>query len=153
MPAARTALALLALAAAVLLAACGGASQEDFAEQANAICRDVERDIDRLNQGRITSLDEAQRRVDALNRKLGEVTTRLGDVERPGGDEGERAGRFVSEFTRSSAAARQALSGLIPALRARDQRRLTQLTGQLRRLDDPRLTRLARDAGLRECAT
>ncbi len=144
---------LLALALCAVLAACGGASQEEFAAEANAVCRDVERDIERLNQGQVEGLQEAQTRVDGLNRKLEEVVRRLRAVERPGGDEGEKAERFVTEFTRRSEGARRALDQLIPALRARDQARLTRLTAELRRLDDPRLTQLARDAGLRECAT
>ncbi len=43
------------------LAACGGASREDFANEANAICRDVERDIEQINRGEVTNVAEANR--------------------------------------------------------------------------------------------
>jgi len=145
-------LAVLLAGATLVLAACGGASREEFAAEANAVCRDIERDLQSLDQGQVRSIEQVQQRVEGLTAKLGEAKRRLADVERPGGDDGEAAERYVTEFGRRSDAASQALRGLVPAARARDQAAFRRITAQLQALSDDRLTRLARDAGATACA-
>ena len=143
---------LPAAAAALALAACGGASREDFANEANAICRDIEADIERINQGQITSLDQAQQRVERLSGKLDEAVRRLRGVEVPGGDDGEAAEAYVSEFTRRAEVAGRALDQFIPALRRRDEDAIRRLGEEVQGLDDSRLDELARAAGATGCA-
>ena len=148
----RRAVLLPVTAAALALAACGGASREDFAGEANAVCRDVEEDIERINQGRVTSLEQAQQRVQTLSDKLDEAVRRLRGVELPGGEEGEPAEAYVNEFTRRAEVAGDALDRFIPALRRRDQAEIRRLGQQVQGLDDARLDQLARAAGLSACA-
>jgi hypothetical protein len=148
----RRSLLLPATAAALALAACGGASREEFASEANAICRDIEADIERINQGQVTSLQQAQQRVESLSGKLDEAVRRLGEVELPGGEDGERAEAYVTEFSRRAERAGTALDQFIPALRRRDQDAIRRLGEQVQGLDDQRLDELARAAGATGCA-
>ena len=138
--------------AALALAACGGASREDFANEANAICRDIEADIERINQGEIRSLQQAQERVESLSGKLDEAVRRLRAVEVPGGEDGEAAEAYVSEFTRRAEVAGDALDDFIPALRRRDEEAIRELGERVQGLDDARLDELARAAGATGCA-
>ena len=141
-----------ATALALALAACGGASREDFANEANAVCRDIEADIERINQGEVTSLEQAQQRVGSLSDKLDEAVRRLREVELPGGEDGERAEAYVTEFSRRAEVAGDALDQFIPALRRRDEDAIRRLGEQVQGLDDSRLDELARAAGATGCA-
>ena len=138
--------------AALALAACGGASREDFANEANAICRDIEADIERINRGEVRSLQQAQQRVEGLSTKLDEAVRRLRGVELPGGEDGERAEAYVNEFTERARVAGQALDEFIPALRRRDEQAIRRLGERVQGLDDRRLDELARAAGATGCA-
>ena len=141
-----------AVAVALVLAACGGASREDFAGEANAICRDIEADIERINRGEVRTLGQAQQRVQSLSRKLDEAVRRLRGVELPGGEDGERAGAYITEFSRRAEVAGDALDEFIPALRRRDQAAIRRLGERVQGLDDSRLDELARAAGATGCA-
>ncbi len=144
--------ALATVLAALALVACGGASREEFAAEANAICRDIEADVERVGQGQVTSIEQVQQRVQFLSRKLDEAVRRLSEVELPGGEDGERAEAYVREFSSRARTAGTALEQFIPALRRRDEDAIRRLGAEVQRLDDARLDELARAAGATGCA-
>src|SRR5262245_16988701 len=91
-------LAMLALG----LAACGGGddsapTKEEFANDADKICQDTEKEIEKIGQG-ATSPDELTKALDKVIAAAKDAANKLSDLDRPDGDAGETATKFAEGF-------------------------------------------------------
>jgi hypothetical protein len=150
-------LAILLLAAASFVAACGGGddapSRAEFAKNADAICADVEKDINTLDKVNPETPAELSNLIDQLKSKFNDGVQRLADLDRPDGDDGKTADEFVtalqSEF---KGQAIPALDELETAAKEKDRVKLRAAARKLDALEDSRSEDLARKLGAKKCA-
>jgi hypothetical protein len=139
---------------AFAVASCNGddaPSQEEFAEQANEICRDAKQSLESL-------AEEAESREDvpeAIARVIEEsrqTVAELGDLELPEGDAGERAEQFV-DATRAEIQGEgiPALEELRGAVESEDQGAVQEAALRLQQIDSSATNRAARAAGATAC--
>jgi hypothetical protein len=126
-------------------------SQEEYAEQANEICREAKDSLENLGE-------EARNRDDvpgAINRVIEEArqtVDELADLELPEGDAAERAERFV-DATRAEIQGTgiPALEDLRRAFERGDQEALQEAIQRLRQIDSSASNRAARAVGASDC--
>jgi hypothetical protein len=156
----RGATAVLALLlAALALTACGGdddgadVSRENYAEQVNKVCDDVERDLRELNIGSAQTPADITALIDEVIVKSRAAVNRLKRLERPGGDARETADRFVDTLEREfEEEALPALEDLGDAIRRGDRRALAEAADRLNGLENAESDRFARELGADACA-
>ena len=149
-----------ALAAAVLAGlalvatACGGGpSKADFVKEANAVCTDLEKSLEKLGESNPESADELAQTVDDLQKEVDAGITRLKDIELPGGEDGDKAKAFVDEFsTQVEDEIQPAFADLKKGAQEQDQKLLSDAAQQLQSIDSEKADKLAREAGANECA-
>jgi hypothetical protein len=146
---------ILVAALALALAACNGddaPSQEDYAQDAERICRDAFTRLEELGSDAETPQDIAEA-IDSVIAETRRTIDELEALERPDGDAGETAGDFVAAV-RSDAndEAIPALQDLRTALEDRDEQAARDAAERLQSLDASRSDRLARELGATECA-
>jgi hypothetical protein len=146
-------LSLLAFA----IASCGGddddaPSQQDFAEQANAICRETEQSLDDVAQGAETP-EEIADAVDRVIEESRNVVDELADLERPEGEAGQRAQDFVEATRREiQDVGIPALEQLREALESRDQAAAQEAAQRIQQIDSDASNEAARALGANACA-
>lgn len=137
------------------LAACGGddaPSKEDFAEQANEICRDAERALDNVGED-AESPDEIANAVDQVIDESRNAVDELADLERPDGDDGETAERFVNATRREiEDEGIPALEDLRDAVRSEDQQAAQEAAQRLQEVQTDESNKAARELGADACA-
>jgi hypothetical protein len=152
------ALAALLLAAACIVAACGDSgddapSRAEFAQNADSICADVEKDINTLDKVNPETPAELANLIDQLKAKFNDGVDRLAALERPSGDDGKTAEEFVtalqSEFEEQAI---PALDALEQAAKEQDRAKLRAAARKLDALEDTRSEDLARKLGAKKCA-
>jgi hypothetical protein len=145
-------LALLS-AALIALAGCGGGtSKEDFAKEADEICKDVEEKIEKIGQGGTRSVEQAGKQLDEVKKESQDGVKRLSDLDKPSGDDGEKAEEFVDTLDKElNDQAIPALEELAAAVRKRDRKAAGEAVKKLQSLQNTRSDELARDIGAREC--
>ena len=153
----RRTIAGLALAAASALAAAGcgddAPSKQEFAQQANEVCRDIERQGGRLGDAQPRSLDDLVAFSERAERNVADGVKRLRALERPSGEDGELAKRFVDALgAELDAEFVPALRRLRTAARQRDPRGLRVAAERLQQVDTTRSAGLARELGAIACA-
>jgi hypothetical protein len=149
-----TLLAALAVAAPVV-AGCGGdgTSKEDFAKDANAICKDIEERFQRIGRQEARTPAQAQRQLTQVENEAKSAISRLRDVEKPGGDDGDTAEELVNTLDQQvSGELLPAIRDLREAIRDRDRRAVQAALRRLRSVDESKTNRLARELGADECA-
>jgi hypothetical protein len=147
--------ALAAAVVAVGVGACSdGGSREDYAERLNEICEDVESEVGELDSTRAETPEEAAALIEDVIAETRRAARRVADVERPGGDAGEDAERFVRTLQREvDRQAIPALEDLRDAVRAQDPVAAEEAGDRLRALEDSSSDRQARRLGAEACAT
>jgi hypothetical protein len=146
---------ILLILLAFVAASCDGddaPSQEEFAEQANEICRDAEQSLENLAE----DADGPEDIIDAIDKLIEEsrnAVAELGDLERQEGEAGETAEQFV-DATRSSIQDEgiPALEELRGAVESEDQEAIQEAAVRLRSLDSSASNRAARALGATDCA-
>jgi hypothetical protein len=144
-------LGLLALA----IASCGGddaPSRQEFADEANEICRDAEQSLEDVAQGAETPQDVADA-VDRVIEKSRDAVEELSDLERPEGAAGETAEQFVNA-TRTEIEDKgiPALEDLRDALESGDRAATEEASKRLTAIDTEESNRAARELGANACA-
>jgi hypothetical protein len=126
-------------------------SREEFADRANEICRDAKRSLDDVAEGADGPEDIVQA-IDEVIAESRETVSELSDLERPEGDAGERAERFV-DVTRTEIeeAGIPALEDLREAVESEDRQAIQRAAGRLQEIDSSASTRAARAVGARAC--
>lgn len=144
----------LAVAVAVLgLGACDGVSKETYAERVGEVCVDVEREVTQLQSTRAETPGEIAAVIDDVIRQSRDALRRVKQIERPDGDAGADADRFVKTLEREvEEEAIPALETLRDAVTRRDQETAAEAGARLERLENSDSDRLARDLGAEACA-
>ncbi len=142
---------LLAFAAA----SCNGddaPSQEEFAEQANEICREAEQTLDNVAEG-AESPEDIVEAIDEVIEESRNAVDELADLERPDGEAGETAERFV-DATRTEIQDEgiPILEELRRAVQSEDQEAIQKAVQRLQRIDSTASNRAARAVGATDCA-
>ncbi len=144
----------LAVAVAVLgLGACDGVSKETYAERVGEVCVDVEREVTQLQSTSAETPGEIAAVIDDVIRQSRDALRRVKEIERPDGDAGADADRFVKTLEREvEEEAIPALEALSDAVVRRDQEAAAAAGARLQRLESSESDRLARDLGAEACA-
>jgi hypothetical protein len=142
---------LLAFAAA----SCDGddaPSQEEFAEQANEICRETRKSLDDVAEG-ADGPEDIIEAIDELIEESRNAVAELDDLERPEGEAGETAERFL-DATRTEIQDEgiPALEELRGAVESEDRGAIQEAAVRLRRIDTSATNRAARALGATDCA-
>jgi hypothetical protein len=147
-------LALVPLLALALLPACNSddpPSSEEFAKEAEGICRQAQDDLQNIGQG-AESPDELAGVVEDVVERLRQSVEELNDLERPDGEAGETAGRFVDAIdSQISDEGIPLLEDFRDAVEANDRQAAQQALGKLEQIDESRTDALARQIGARAC--
>ncbi len=141
---------MIAIAAVAVACGGGGASPEEFREQANEICVEGERAVEGL--GEPSSPEQTGEVLDRADETLRGVRERLEGLETPGGEEGEQAERYVELFGQQTEQASGAFDDLRGAIESENPQELQQAAMQLQQLEEnEEIDRLARDLQLDQC--
>src|SRR3712207_2471904 len=94
----RRTLTVCALSAAALAAGCGddGPTRQEFAREADRACADIERQFQDIGRADPDTPAELIPVVQRSRDLLRQARRRLQEIERPGGDDGEKAEAFVN---------------------------------------------------------
>jgi hypothetical protein len=140
------------------LAACGGdgggdaPSKADFAADANKICTDAEKHLQDL--GKATSADQVADQIDKVVDEMQSSVDRLQDLDRPDGNAGEAARKAVDAISSDiEDKGIPALEDLRDAIKDKDQKAAQKAYQRLQAVETTNSTKLARDAGIKGCAT
>ena len=140
---------------ALTVASCDGddaPSQRDFAEQANEICRNAKQSLKDVAEG-AQSPDEIVKAIDRVIEESRDTVDDLADLQRPEGEAGERAERFVDATRREiEGEGIAALEELREAVESRDQEAAQQVAERLREIDTGASNEAARKVGANACA-
>jgi hypothetical protein len=155
MPRRRRRVALVVLVLALGLAGCGGddVSNETYAKQANEVCTNIERELSELAAATPEGPGESADLIDDVIAKSRNAVVRLKEIERPGGERGEAAERFVSTLEREfKEQAIPALEDLRSAVERQDREAAQEAGARLQRLESSESDRQARAVGADACA-
>jgi len=150
--------AVLALVLAALIpAACGGdddgVSRDVYAKRVNKVCDDAERQLRKLDIGSAETSAEVGALIDDVIAKSRAAVDRLKALERPSGDAGDTADRFVATLEREFAGdALPALDDLKAAIRSGDRGAAADAAERLSELENTESDRFARQLGAEACA-
>src|SRR5919198_771514 len=112
-----------AVVVAVLAAGCGGSSapsRASYGKDVDRICATLEDRVDAVQRDRPSTPDELVAFADKLARTLDDGVRELKAVDRPDGDDGVKAQRWLDALQRQSDDAKAALAALKEAARKRD---------------------------------
>lgn len=144
---------VLLLPALLALGACGGVSREDYAEDLNEICTDIEEQTERIGQVQAGSPQELSTQLGEIRSAIRDGIDRMKDLERPEGEDGERAEEYVNRLeTALEEEVVPALDELEQAVREEDEERIAAAAQRLQAIDEEETQELARDLGADECA-
>ena len=87
------ALACTSVLSAAVVAGCGGPSKEEYAQQANGICSQIQKDLQQVSQsGQTNDPKEINERTDQAVDAFSKGVNRIKDLDKPSGDAGKQAG-------------------------------------------------------------
>lgn len=154
------------LALAVSLAACGDRAGElpvggggdtpaggQFAAQANAICLEAKEQIVAVQRRTPDEPEDLRGGLEQLGAVLESASDRLAELERPEGDAGEVAERYVEDLARRTEQTPELIDTIVDAVEADDTEAVEQATRRLNAFAARGDTAdLARRLGATECA-
>jgi len=136
------------------LVACGGddaPSTQQFANNAERICRETEKEIEKIGQS-AGSPGEVADVIDKVIEKSRKAADDLVDLERPAGEDGDIAEKFVEGFeSELDDKVVPALEDLRGALEKKDPRAVQEAAQRLQQLEASKSDRFARDLGATAC--
>jgi phage-related minor tail protein len=147
-------IAMLTVVASLGLAACGGddaPSREEFARDADSVCKDLEDATNRLRKENPGNLKEVASVVGELKTETEEAINRLDDLETPEGDDGEKAQRFVDSVKKNAGELTSALDEMQKAAEANDQEKVVAAARKLEQINAEDVDKLAREVGAQGC--
>ena len=139
------------------VAACGGGdgdapSKADFAASADKICKNAETALQNVGEN-AKSPDEVAAAVDKVIDETQKSIDELQDLDRPDGDAGEAADKFVDALsTDIEDKGIPALEDLRDALKDKDQQAAQEAAQKLQAIETTNSDKLARDIGAKGCA-
>jgi len=152
MPSPRALLALITVPALVLTA-CGGSAptREEFAAQANRICAEAQQEVQQ--QARENADQEPEQALDQATDQLRGIIDDLRDLDRPEGEAGQLAERYVNGLEQQLDRGLPVLERFQQALESRDQQAIQRAAREAQALQGQgaELRRLANRLGLNQC--
>jgi len=137
------------------VAACGGddaPSKEEFAEQANKICNEAEQSLENVGEN-AESPEDIANAVDEVIEQSRTAVDDLAELDRPEGEDGEAAQRFVDATRREiEEEGIPVLEDLRDALGAEDQQAAQEAAQQLQAIETEDSNKAARELGATACA-
>ena len=138
------------------IAACGGGdgsspSKEEFANDADKICQDTQKEIEKIGQG-ATSPDELGDAIDKVIAAAKDAANKLTDLERPDGDAGDTATKFAEGFEQElNDSLIPALEKLKKAIQDKDAQAAQEAAADLQKLESTDSDKFARELGANAC--
>ena len=151
----RTFAATMLIPTALALASCGddGVSKEDYAQDLDEICSDIEDQTERIRQAEPDNPAELTGQLDDLRDAITDGIERMKDLERPDGEDGDTAEEYVNELeTTLNGEVVPALDDLEAAVEAKDQVKIQAAATRLQSIDEKQTEQLAEELGADECA-
>jgi hypothetical protein len=146
-------LAALVLICCLGLAACGGVSKEDYAEDLNEVCTDIEQKTEEIGQADVSNPSELSAQLDDIRAAIKDGIERMKDIERPDGEDGETAEEYVTKLEETlNQEVLPALDELEEAVLAKDQAKVRAAAKRLQGIDEEETDRLAAELGADECS-
>ena len=148
---------LATLALAALLAACGsedGLSKQEFAKEANSICRDLEKKVKAIGEG-ANSREEVGAALDKVIDETEKSVEKLKDLDPPDGDAGETASNYVDAFESDvEEKAVPAFERLRDAVKSNDQAAGAAALDEITKLESQNKSdKFAKELGAKACAS
>jgi hypothetical protein len=148
---------LLVVLLSLGIAACGGGddgsapSKEEFANDADKICQDTEKEIEKIGQG-ASSPDELGDALDKVIAAAKDGANKLTDLERPDGDAGDTATKFAEGFEQElNDKLIPALEKLKKAIQDKDAQAAQAAAADLQKLESTQSDKYARELGATAC--
>jgi len=145
---------LIVLLLSAGLAACGGddaPSKKEFAQNANKICRDTQKEFEQIGKSAGNPKEVADA-IDKVVDKSKKAADDLVALDRPDGDAGKKAGQFVEGFkSELNSKMVPALEDLQAALRAKDVQGVQKAAANLQQLEPSKSDQYARELGATAC--
>jgi hypothetical protein len=141
---------------AVLAAGCGGSSAPSraaYGKDVDRVCATLEDRVDAIQRDKPSTPDELIAYADKLAQALDDGVRDLKAIERPDGDDGVKAQRWLDALGRQADQAKAALGDLKDAARKRDGPAAERAIRRIQGLDASRVNKLASAAGARGCAS
>jgi len=139
------------------LAACGGGddssapTKEEFAKDADKICQDTEKEIEKIGQG-ATSPEELTKALDKVIAAAKDAANKLTDLDRPDGDAGDTATKFAEGFeSELNDQLIPALEKLKKAIEDKDAQAAQAAAADLQKLESSESDKFARELGANAC--
>ena len=146
---------ILLMVLAFAAASCDGddaPSQEEFAERANEICRETMQSLDDVAEG-ANEPEDIVEAIDELIEESRDAVAELDDLERPEGEAGEAAERFLDATrTEIQDVGIPAFEELRGAVEREDRGAIQEAAARLRRIDTSATNEAARKIGATACA-
>lgn len=155
------------MALALALVACGGDEGDEilvpgggetpaggqFAAQANAICLGAKEQIVAIERRTSDEPEDLRGGLERLGAVLQDASDRLAELERPEGEAGEVAERYVEDLARRTDQTPELIDTIVDAVEAQDTEAVEQATSRLNGLAARgEAAELARRLGATECA-
>ena len=147
---------LAILFVSVGLVACGGdddssPSKKEFANNAEQICRDTEKKIEKIG-GSAETPEDVAKTIDKVIKESQGAADQLVDLDRPEGDAGETAKRFTEGFRQElNEKLVPALQDLKRALQEKDPVAAQKAAAELQKLEATESDKAARELGANAC--
>ena len=143
----------IALALLVPLAACGGVSKDDYADDLDDVCQDISQKTEEIGQAKVENPAQLSAQLEDIRSAIRSGIDRMKDIERPDGDDGDKAEEYVTKLEQTlNEQLMPALDDLEQAVRAKDRAKIQAAASRLQAVDEDETDKLAQDLGADECA-
>ena len=140
------------------IAACGGdddggsaPTKAEFANDADKICQDTQKEIEKIGQG-ASSPDALADAIDKVIAASKNAANKLTDLERPDGDAGDTATKFAEGFEQElNDKLIPALEKLKKAIQDKDAQAAQAAAADLQKLESTQSDKYARELGATAC--
>ena len=141
-------------ALAMLLAGCGGGvSKDDYAEDLNEVCAEIESQTEKIGEAEVSNPQELSAQLDEIRAAIRDGIAKMRDIERPDGEDGKRAEEYIDKLQQTlDGQVVPALDDLEKAVQERDQQAIRAAASRLQAVDEEETDRLAEELGADECA-
>lgn len=152
-------LALVVVLMSLGLVACGddddggsAPSKQEFANDAEQICKDTEKALENFGEN-VNSAEDAANAIDKVIERARKAADDLANLDRPEGETGETATKFAEGFkSELEEKLIPALEALKEALQSKDPQKIQEAASKLQGLEATESDRYARQLGINACA-
>ena len=144
-------------AAALLLALAGcggGVSKDDYADDLDEVCADIEKTTQEISQAEVSGPAELSAQLDRIRAAIRDGIQRMKAIDRPDGEDGDRAEQYVTKLEATlNDEMLPALDDLEAAVKAKDEAKIRAAAARLQAIDNAETDRIARDLGADDCVS